>query len=180
MALYAYFDSTKAAPSPVLGWYDTGFATYPSLPAAADLLEVTAAEWTAHMADPAGWAVQDGALVSYTPPTPTPTLARQAAAMLAAGLTVTSTSTSPLDGTYATDSASQQHIQAVVTAILLNNAFTDGSSSIAWLDASGVSHTFDVAQFKAFATAVFDFVSACLRCVNGQSTTLPSGSATID
>lgn len=179
MPQYAYFDSSAPAPAPVTGWYDTDFVTYPNLPAAADLLAVTAAQWDAHMANPAGWAVSNGALVAYTPPVPTPTLAQQAAALLGAGLAITSTSTSALDATYAITSTSQQHIQAEVTAILLNNTFADGTTSLAWLDAAGTSHTFDVAQFKAFATAVAAFVSACLRCANGQSTTLPGTSVVI-
>lgn len=127
-----------------------------------------------------GWTYSSGTFTPPTPPAPpAPTLAQQAAALIAAGLTITSTSTSSLDGTYATDPVSQQHISAEVTSILLNDTFTDGTSSIAWLDAAGASHTFTVAQFKTFATAVAAFVSACLKCVNGQSTTLPSASATI-
>lgn len=124
-----------------------------------------------------GWTYEGGLFAA--PVVATPTLAEQAAALLAAGLTISSTSTPALDGTYATDSVSQQHIQAEIIAILTNNTFAEGTSSIAWLDAAGASHTFTVAQFKAFATAVAAFVSGCLWCMNGQSTTLPSASAMI-
>ena len=112
-------------------------------------------------------------------PSPHATLAQQANALLAAGLAITSTATSALDATYPTSNAAQQYINAEVTSILLNGTFADGTNALAWLDTSGASHTFTVPQFKTLATAVASFVSACLKCVNGQSTTLPSASATI-
>lgn len=174
MTQYAYFRSADPAPSPVIGWYDTGEFAYASLPAADDLLEVTAEQWTGHFANPSGWAVSNGALVTYTPAPQTPTLAQQAQALLAAGCAITSTSTPALDSTYATDATSQQHVQAEITSILLNGTFADGTTSIAWLDASNVAHTFTIAEFKALATALAAFVSACLKVVNGQATVLPS------
>lgn len=143
----------------------------------ADVAVIDTAGWPASTTPAQGWTYSSGAFAA--PVAPTPTLAQQAGSLLGSGLTIASTSTPALDGTYATTSDSQQHIQAEVTAILLNGTFADGSTSLAWLDVAGDSHTFDVAQFKAFATAVAAFVSGCLRCVNGQSTTLPSASATI-
>lgn len=81
MTQYAAFDSTQSDPKPVIGWYDTGFATYPNLPVAANLLEMTPAQWAARMTG--SWAVSSGALVAYTPPAPPPpTLAQQAATLL--------------------------------------------------------------------------------------------------
>lgn len=68
MPQYAYFDSTIAAPSPVLGWYDTDALEYPNLPAAANLLAISAAQWGERMTG--RWAVSNGALVPYTPPAP--------------------------------------------------------------------------------------------------------------
>lgn len=68
MTQYAYFNSNIAAPSPVIGWFDTGALTYPNLPIAADLLVMTQAQWNARLTG--RWAVADGALVAYTPPAP--------------------------------------------------------------------------------------------------------------
>lgn len=68
MARYAAYNSDVAAPSPVLGWYDTGEFAYENLPKAGDLLEMTDAQWTARMSGQ--WAVSAGALVAYTPPAP--------------------------------------------------------------------------------------------------------------
>ena len=72
---YAHFDSTVTAPSPVIGWYDTGLYAY-SLPATNDLLALTSAQWATRLSGL--WAVSAGALVAYTPPAPTLTLAQQA------------------------------------------------------------------------------------------------------
>lgn len=66
MAQYAQYNPAVAAPSPVMGWYDTAVFDYPNLPPAADLLEMTAEQWDARMTGL--WAVSAGALVAYTPP----------------------------------------------------------------------------------------------------------------
>jgi hypothetical protein len=71
MPKYAYYDSTVAALSPVLAWYDTDNFKYSSLPAVADLLEISETQWDARLTNPSGWAVSAGALVAYTPPAPT-------------------------------------------------------------------------------------------------------------
>lgn len=179
MARFAYFDSAAPSPARVLGWYDTDEFVYATLPAASDLLAVTDAEWSARVTDPSGWAVQSGALVAYVPPVVPPTLAQQAAALLATGLAITSTATAALDATYPANMTAQAQINAEVTSILLNGTFADGTSTIEWLDVTGAAHAFTVAQFKTLATAIGAFVSGCIKCMNGQATTPPSATATI-
>lgn len=180
MPKYAYYNSSVTAVSPVIGWIDADALAYPSMPAAGDLLTLTEAQWADHMSSPSGWAVSAGALVSYTPPTPAPTLAQQAAAMLSAGLTITSTSTPALNGAYACDMTAQNHIQAEMISILVNGVFADGETTLVWPDVAGVTHTFPtVAAFKAFATSVAAFVAACAKVVNGTLATLPAATATI-
>ena len=138
-------------------------------------------EWVAVPAavSPAqGWSYAGGMFTA--PPAPaTPTLAQQAAALLATGLAITSTATAALDATYSASATAQAQINAEVTSILLNGTFADGTSTIDWLDVSGVSHTFTIAQFKLLATKIAIFVSGCVKCVNGQTTVLPNTSATI-
>jgi hypothetical protein len=80
MTQYAYFNSAVSAPSPVLGWYDTGAFTYTNLPASTDLLVLTSAQWTARLNGL--WAVSNGTLIAFTPPAPS--LASQAQAALTA------------------------------------------------------------------------------------------------
>jgi hypothetical protein len=125
-----------------------------------------------------GWTY-DGKTFAPPPPPPSPTLAQQAAALLAGGLAVTSTATPALNATYPTTQAVQQQVIAEITSILLNGAFADGASTIEWPDVTGIGHAFDVAQFKALASVIAAFVSNCIKCMNGQSATLPSATATI-
>ena len=125
-----------------------------------------------------GW-LYNGVTFSPPPPPPPPTLAQQAAALLATGIAITSMATTALDATYSASATAQAQINAEVTSILLNGTFADGTSTIDWLDVSGVSHTFTIAQFKLLATKIAIFVSGCVKCVNGQTTVLPNTSATI-
>jgi hypothetical protein len=80
MAQYALFDHTTSAPAPVLGWYDTGVFTYPSLPDSSDLLALTSEQWAARLTG--HWAVSNGVLVAYTPPVVPVPMPRQATAAL--------------------------------------------------------------------------------------------------
>ncbi len=114
---------------------------------------------------------------------PAPTAAEQlqasAAALLAAPVSLTSTSTPALNASYAIAAQDQAHIAAELQSLMLNGTFADGSGTVAWPDASGLIHTFSAAEFKAFATAIGAFVAAVYKVLNGTSTTLPSASLTI-
>jgi hypothetical protein len=125
-----------------------------------------------------GWTYSGGTFhSSFTPPALT--IPQQAQVLLTGGLAITSTGDSALNATYPCDPISQQQVVAEVTSILLNNAFTDGETSIAWLDKTGAPHTFSINQFKTLATALAAFVTGCTKCITGQSTTLPTATATI-
>jgi hypothetical protein len=177
MTQYAYFDPTKPDPKPVLGWYDTTWAHYPNLPDASNLLGMSQQQWAARLGGL--WAVQGGTLVPYSPPVPAPSLAQQAATMLAGGLMVSSSGDGALNATYPCDSLTQQHVSAEIVSLLLNGTFTDGATTISWLDAAGNAHALSIDQYKSLATALAAFVTSCVRCISGQSTTLPSNQATI-
>jgi len=157
----------------ITGFYDS--VDSPA-PAGVQAIAITDQEWQTCLSQP-GWTVANGALVA--PPPYVPTLAEQAAAALMAPVAVTSTSTPALSASYTITRDDQTHIQAEVQSLMLNGTFADGSSAVAWPDASGAVHTFTVAQFKAFATAVGAFVAACYKVLNGSSTTLPSAALTI-
>ena len=138
---------------------------------------VTWVDMTAQPAVVPGWSYAGGV---FTPPAAAPvlTLAQRAWVAMAAGLTITSTGTPALSGVYTVDITAQV-ITSQVTSILLNGTFADGTGSVAWPDTSGALHTFTIAQFKVFATAVAAYVAALFKAINGISTTLPSGSVTI-
>lgn len=182
MTMYAAFDTTVSGPSPVLGWYDTNVAYNPPVDYT-KMLAVTDAQIAARGLMSNRWAVSGGALVPYNP-TPTPlTLPQQASNALYAGVEITSTSTPALNGLYPVDAATQSHLQAEMISLLVSGgtAFADGSTSVVWPDMASpkVNHTFTAAEFKLFATAIYAYVAALYKVVNGSSTTIPPASVTI-
>jgi len=110
---------------------------------------------------------------------PAPTAAQKAAALLAAGLAITSTGSSALNGTYACDALSQADIVAVETSLNAGKGFPGGATTFSYPDVSGTLHSFSEASFTDFAAAVRDFVYACKSYAAGQTTTLPAATATI-
>ncbi|MDA8095597.1 MAG: hypothetical protein M0T84_17150 [Betaproteobacteria bacterium] len=140
------------------------------------MTELTAAEaQTAQVAAAAGY-IWNGS--EYVAPVLTP--AQQAVRLLAGTVTVSSRSTPAINGSYSITPNDQAHINGVVTGILLNGRFPGGASAYDWPDASGAVHSFpSVMEFKAFATAVLGFISACYRAINGTSATLPSNTLDI-
>lgn len=121
-----------------------------------------------------GWSYAAGTFSAPPALMAAPTLPQQAATAINAGLSISSTTTPALNGTYPASATAQAQINAEVTSILLNGTFADGTSTIEWLDVTGTAHSFTVAQFKTLATAIGVFVSGCFKCINGQSTTIPS------
>lgn len=139
---------------------------------------LTAAEYAA-IVPGASWVGGDVVPPAAVTLTAAQTLALQAQAALSNGLAVTSTATSTLNGTYAVDDTAQNHVMAEITSIMLDGTFADGTTSVAWIDTAGGSHTFTVAQFKTFASALSSYVANLTKCMLGQITTLPSATATI-
>lgn len=160
----------------IVGFYDSEDSPAPK---SASLLEITDAQWQECLATP-GYTIEAGALVAPPPPTAAQLLGAGAQKLLAGTVSITSTSTPALNGSYAITQADQVHISAEVQSIMLNGTFADGTGTCAWSDASGAIHTFpSIAEFKAFATAIGSFVAACYKALNGASTALPSTSITI-
>lgn len=127
-----------------------------------------------------GWGYGGG---TFTPPgAPSRTLAQQGAALIAAGLTITSTGTPALNGVYAVaDSVpfGRQDIANEAQFVSTFGEFTNGGTTLAWPLLSGAMVTFpSTAEFMAFAKAVAQFRAAILAAMatNGL---LPSGTATI-
>ena len=113
-------------------------------------------------------------------PTPVPLIIQQAEAMLAAGLSITSTSTAAINATYSADPVTIGNIQSEVISILLNGHFADGGDTLVWPDINGNAKTFpDEAVFKAFATAIASFVASIAKVQIGASQTLPAANVTI-
>ena len=123
-----------------------------------------------------GWtATLSGSTWTFTAPAaPAVTLATQAAAMLASGIQIPSTSTPALNGTYAVDPATYQRITGIVAAMAGGLGLPGGGATFNWLDVSGVPHQFGATEFSAFAKAVMNFEYALNAIIGSNSGTLPT------
>lgn len=120
---------------------------------------------------------------NWPPPlTPEQQLASVVSSALAAGLTITSTSTPAINGTYAVDQAAQSRINAIETAILKNGAFPGTSGTqMAYPDITGKLNVFPgLASWNAFATAIADYVADLdLYAAGAPGSRLPAAAVTI-
>jgi len=119
------------------------------------------------------------AFPAYASATAAVELAAQAAAALAAGLTIISTGTPALNAAYAVDRLSQMDIIAIETSINAGKGFPNGAAQMDYPDAAGMLHAFTEANFTDFASAVRDFVYGCRSVIAGQSAQVPASSVTI-
>lgn len=180
MPRLARFDSTITdGPSPVLGWLDTDLVHYPSPPADADLLAMTDAQWAGRMEGL--WAVEGGALVSYTPPPPPPlTPAQEAGAIINQPVTVHCVTHADLDAVYANNTASRQAMILVASQINAGLGLPGGGQTFNWPDADGTQRAWPEAEFVAFASAVAHFVYACTQTAGGFADVVPSNTLVVD
>lgn len=123
----------------------------------------------------------DGTNFAAPAAAPAPTLAQQAAALLdSGGLTISSTSTPALDGTYSVAAIAVQRLLGVSHYATINGKFPGGAATYTWYDASGGEHVFtDIALFQEFFTALADYESALTFLSLGAPGVLPATSATI-
>jgi hypothetical protein len=126
------------------------------------------------------YTVVDGAVIETyaTQPIPAPSLYQVFAAALASGISVTSTSTPTLNGTYGCTPSDQANITSIMTGIAAGAGVPGGGSTFYWLDASGAPHEFTAAQFLDLSKAIRDYVYALDMFGYGQGAQ-PSATATI-
>lgn len=106
-----------------------------------------------------GW---DGTTLSPPPPPPPPpppSPADQAAALIAAGLQIQSTSNSLLDGTYGCDPISQTAVLGEMVSLIALQVFTNGQTTLDWLDIFNNPHTFNPTEFQAFAFVIGSYLT---------------------
>ncbi|HEY1857590.1 hypothetical protein [Acidocella sp.] len=132
-----------------------------------------------------GWsATETSGVWSFAAPVaPTPTLGQAATALVAAGLTVTSTSTPALNGVYNVQSGvafGQQDIATEAQFISTFSEFTNGTSTaLEWPLLNGTVVTFTTTTaFLNFAKVVAQFIAA-VKSAMAMSGTLPAASVTI-
>ena len=182
MTYFAQYDPSAITPAKIIGWYNTGARSYPNLPSASNLLEISEAEWQAHYANPDGWAVSGGKLMLYTPPGPVLTLAQQAANAAISGLTITLSGTMTLAATlFPTDRKTQKSIESM-NAMARAGVLPLGSTTYPMIDASGTWHHFTASQYQAVAGAIAAYVAACDLIAAGNpmgATSLPAASVSL-
>lgn len=162
------------------GFYDS--AINPAIPA--DAVPVTLSAYQALMAAQAAGQVivpgSGGAPVATAPAPVTLTLAQQAQVQLAQGFAVTCTSTPALSGTYSVaDINSRINVISQMVSIATTGNFSNGSTTIAWIDMSGTPHTFGVAQFRELAIAIGAYFTTMEMIILTDSGTIPPATATI-
>ena len=126
-----------------------------------------------------GWtAALVGGAWSFTGPAG-PTLAQQAAALLAGGLTIASTGTPGIDGVYRCDPESRATIAEVVSGINSGRGFPGGGGTFDFDLATGHVTFAATATFIAVAVAIQDFGYQINQVLAGRSSTLPPASTSI-
>jgi hypothetical protein len=178
MTHYGTFDHTIPDPKPIRGWYDTDVLEYPTLPDAADLIELTQAQWTHHTEG--SWAVSGGALVPYTPPPPTLTVGQQATALMGSPVVVQCTTVPALDATYENTSLTRQTMTGIVAQMNADMTLPGGGTTFNWPDVDGTMRMWPPSEFVAFTNALTQFVYACQQTIGGFSTVLPSNVLVVD
>ena len=108
-------------------------------------------------------------------PAPAESLSDQAAAMLASGVTITSTGTPAISGLYLGDPFTWMKILGIVSFIGVNATFPGGGSTYVFKGKTFPS----TASFIALATAYADWVAQLEQIVDMGTGTLPAATVTI-
>jgi hypothetical protein len=173
---FAAFD----AQGNVTGYYDSVDSPVP--PGLSNTIELSEAQWQTCIASQ-GWTVVNGMLIAPVPLTAAElaaqALVQTAQTALATGLSIVSTNTAALNGTYAVDPLSQMDIIAVETSLNAGKGFPGSVTTFSYPDVTGIMHAFTEANFTDLAAAVRDYVYALKSVIAGASTTLPATSTTI-
>jgi len=160
MPKFAYYDHTQPDPSRVMGWFDTDALDYPTLPDAEDLLEMADEQWDARLNG--YWAVDDGALVPYTPPVPPPTADEVYQSKISDGIGIISSSNPALNGVYPLTSQSLALVGAIARDAASGLGLPNDAPTVSISELSGVSHDFDETEVITLYKATRDLTSAML------------------
>ena len=175
MPKFAEFNPDDDPPQQVFGWYDTDAFDYPYLPDDSNLLMVSEDQWTDHLDDPGGWAVQDDLLVPFIPaPPPPPSTQEQARILLNGPVTVQSMALPNLNADYPIDSITTNQITSIASSINAGLGLPGGGPVFNWPDVGAVQHQWPAVQFTDFATQVMNFLYAAGQTAQGYSNVLPS------
>ena len=130
-----------------------------------------------------GWSYANGTFTAPPAP-PAPTLAQQAAAALGAGLTITSTGTPAINGTYAVASGvpfGREDIGTEAQFVSTFSEFTNGAQTLEWPLIDGKTFvTFpSTTTFMNFAKAAAQYYAAVKAVAATGQGSFPSNQVTI-
>ena len=120
------------------------------------------------------WVAQ-GNIPSAAATVTTSPCALAAAALIS--VPVTFTTSESLNGIYNISSDDRVDMLAEIAELAKAGTFTNGTTSIAWHDVSGNSHTMNPAQFSAFVSAIGTYVTPLRAIVKSNSGTVPQPEA---
>ena len=177
MTTYAMIVDGYGVGSPIVDGYGVGSHVYGEPPATLPAGQIACTQ--AQAQNPSAWQVVNGSIVAKPP-----TLAQQAEALIAGGLTISSTSTPALNGTYAVASGvpfGREDIGTEAQFVSTFSEFTNGTTTLQWPLIDGKTFvTFPTtASFMAFAKAAAQFYAACKAVAATGVGTLPPATATI-
>lgn len=123
------------------------------------------------------------ATVPLPPPTPAAAAATNYQNAIFAGIVLTWTTSTTLNGTYALDQITMGKLNSIWTVVLANGTFPNGTALQPWHRMDGTSVTMSSPQFKAFGTAVSKYVAALdaaqFSQAGGGSPTWPSNAVSV-
>jgi hypothetical protein len=91
-------------------------------------------------------------------------------ALIAAGISIVSTGTPALNGTYAINPAAKTDIDGIYSSIKNGDGLPGGGASFNYFDIAGAPHSFEAVSFPNFAKAVRDYIYAISQ---GQTPAMP-------
>lgn len=169
MTYWAIIDGGGAA----LGFVDDTLDTPPS-----GAVQLTNDQWTAWAANPPGFTWSGGTLQANSAGGGTPPATGYST--LTNGITINSTGTPAINGTYPADPTTLAQLNLIWTYVNLASVFPGGASSLTLLTIGGTKKVFSsTTLFVNFMKALTDAATKCQQVDIGASGATLPGTATI-
>jgi hypothetical protein len=164
------------------GFYHTDYFPEADLPT--DAVEISDEDYKVLLdAQSAGQVIvtdpDTGGAMAVDPIPPEQTLAQQAAAMMAAPVTVDCATAVGVTATYANNAEVRGRATTVVSQINAGLGLPGGGATFNWPDIDNTQRDWPEAEFKSLAKALADYTYELQQVVDGFSDILPSNTLSI-